>query len=321
MAKKQVAQFQKQCEDYLVIIVQQKREADEQAKGVAAKTEKLMVEEEEVRGVADSAQADLDQALPALNAAVKALDSINKKDLNELKSYAKPPPLVEKVMEGVMVLKKCEPTWDEAKRQLGNPYFLKQLITFDKDNISDKILKRTSQFCADENFQPDIVGRVSGAAKSLCMWVRAMETYGIIFRQVAPKKEKLRVAQETLEKKQKTLKEAKMRLDEIQQKLQDLKNQYDEKVELKEKLRRESEMTELKLTRAEKLVSGLSGEKIRWEASIKKLDESIQYLTGDCLLAAAFLSYAGPFNTTYRQHLVKNVWLNQIKTLGTFFNS
>jgi hypothetical protein len=43
---------------------------------------------------------------------------------------------------------------------------------------------------------------VSGAAKSLCMWVRAMETYGIIFRQVAPKKEKLRAAQETLEKKQ-----------------------------------------------------------------------------------------------------------------------
>ena len=31
-AKTKVAQFQKQCEDYLVIIVQQKREADEQQK-------------------------------------------------------------------------------------------------------------------------------------------------------------------------------------------------------------------------------------------------------------------------------------------------
>jgi dynein heavy chain, axonemal len=81
VAKKQVAQFQKQCEDYLVIIVQQKREADEQAKGVAAKTEKLGGEEAEVRAVADAAQQDLDQALPALNAAVKALEGINKKDL------------------------------------------------------------------------------------------------------------------------------------------------------------------------------------------------------------------------------------------------
>lgn len=31
-AKNKVAQFQRQCEDYLIIIVQQKREADEQAK-------------------------------------------------------------------------------------------------------------------------------------------------------------------------------------------------------------------------------------------------------------------------------------------------
>ena len=31
-AKQKVAQFQKQCEEYLVVIVQQKREADEQQK-------------------------------------------------------------------------------------------------------------------------------------------------------------------------------------------------------------------------------------------------------------------------------------------------
>jgi dynein heavy chain len=315
VSKKQVAEFQKQCEDFLVIIVQQKREADETAKNVAAKAEKLAVEEAEVQVVADAAQADLDQALPALNAATKALENINKKDLNEIRSYGKPPPLVEKVMEAVMVLKKCEPTWDEAKRQLGNPMFIKQLVGFDKDNISDKILKRISQVCADENFQPDIVGRVSGAAKSLCMWVRAMETYGIIFRQVAPKKEKLRVAMDTLEKKQKTLREAKQKLQEIQDKLQDLKNQYDEKAELKEKLRIESEQTELKLTRAEKLVSGLAGEKDRWEKSIKRYEDALKFLPGDCLLASAFMSYAGPFNTAYRQSLVNGVWIAQTKTL------
>ncbi|KAJ3127608.1 Dynein heavy chain 2, axonemal, partial [Nowakowskiella sp. JEL0407] len=320
-AKKQVAQYQKQCEDYLVIIVQQKREADEQAKGVTAKAEKLGIEEEEVRAVADAAQADLDLAMPALNAAVKALEGINKKDLGEIKSYGKPPPLVEKVLEAVMVLKKCEPTWDEAKRQLGNPYFIKQLIGFDKDNISDKILKRISQYCADENFQPDVVGRVSGAAKSLCMWVRAMETYGNIYRQVAPKKEKLRMAQETLEKKQNSLREAKNKLQEIQDKLVELKNQYDEKVALKEKLRQDSEETELKLSRAEKLVSGLSGERERWEKSIKNFEDSMKYLPGDCLLAAAFLSYAGPFNSTYRHNLVQGVWLVQMKTMEIPFST
>ncbi|KAI9197259.1 dynein heavy chain and region D6 of dynein motor-domain-containing protein [Polychytrium aggregatum] len=314
VSKKQVAQYQKQCEDYLVIIVQQKREADEQAKSVAAKAEKLGGEEEEVRAVAEAAQADLDQAMPALNAAVKALEGLNKKDLNEIRSYGKPPPLVEKVMEAVMVLKKCEPTWDEAKRQLANPYFIKQLVNFDKDNISDKILKKISQYCAEETFQPEVVGRVSGASKSLCMWVRAMETYGVIVRQVAPKREKLRVAQETLEKKQASLREAKGKLQEIQDKLIELKNQYDEKVALKEKLRKDSEETEIKLNRAEQLVSGLSGERDRWEQSIKNYDEAMRYLPGDCLMAAGFLSYAGPFNSTYRVMLVNNVWLAQMKT-------
>ncbi|KAJ3206517.1 Dynein heavy chain 2, axonemal [Entophlyctis luteolus] len=299
VAKKQVAIYQKQCEDYLVVIVQQKREADEQAKGVSAKAEKLGVEEEEVRAVADAAQADLDQALPALNSAVKALEGLNKKDLQEIRSYGKPPPLVEKVMEAVMVLKKSEPTWDEAKRQLGNPYFIKQLINFDKDNISDKILKKTSQYCADENFNPEVVGRVSGAAKSLC---------------IRPKEREAKKRSRHIGKKTKNAAGGKS------QATGNPRQTSDEKVGLKEKLRQDSEQTELKLARAEQLVSGLAGERDRWERSIKLYEEAIRYLPGDCLLAAAFLSYAGPFNSTYRQALVEDVWLLQIKTLEIPFS-
>lgn len=51
---------------------------------------------------------------------IQALESLNKKDMTEIKSYAKPPTLVEKVMEAVMILRGQDPTWSEAKRQLGN---------------------------------------------------------------------------------------------------------------------------------------------------------------------------------------------------------
>ena len=40
--------------------------------------------------------------------------------MTEIKSYAKPPTLVEKVMEAVMILRGQDPTWSEAKRRLGN---------------------------------------------------------------------------------------------------------------------------------------------------------------------------------------------------------
>lgn len=55
--------------------------------------------------LADIAQADLDEAMPALEEAMRALDSLNKKDISEMKSYAKPPIKVEMVMEAVMILK------------------------------------------------------------------------------------------------------------------------------------------------------------------------------------------------------------------------
>ena len=56
-----------------------------------------------------------------------------------------------------------------------------------------KVLKRIGQYCAKPDFKPEMVGRVSFAAKSLCMWVRAMEVYGRIYRVVEPKK-KVRLA-------------------------------------------------------------------------------------------------------------------------------
>jgi len=50
---------------------------------------------------------------------LQALESLNKKDIGEIKSYGRPPTLVEKVMEAVMILRGQDPTWGEAKRQLG----------------------------------------------------------------------------------------------------------------------------------------------------------------------------------------------------------
>ena len=69
---------------------------------------------------------------------MQALEALNKKDLGEIKAYNNPPELVETVMQAVMILRQSDPTWGEAKRQLGDTNFIKQLVDFDKDNMSDK---------------------------------------------------------------------------------------------------------------------------------------------------------------------------------------
>lgn len=58
--------------------------------------------------------------------------------------------------------------------------------------------------------------------------------------------------------------------------MEELKRQYDEKSAQKEELRKKAEITELKLERAGKLVSGLAGERDRWEASVKVGEHNLE---------------------------------------------
>ncbi|XP_034551682.1 dynein heavy chain 2, axonemal-like [Notolabrus celidotus] len=313
-AKKQVAEFQKQCEEYLSNVTQQKIEADNQQKTVSANSERIGAEELECKALAENAQKDLDEALPALEEAMKALESLNKKDMTEIKSYGCPPTLVETVMQAVMILLRKEPTWAEAKRQLGESSFIKTLVNFDKDNISDRVLRKIGRYCRQVDFQPETIGKVSLAAKSLCMWVRAMEVYGRIFRVVEPKRDQLNSAMAQLTEKQAALAEAQNKLQEVGEKLEQLKKQHSEKLKMKESLRKKSEEMEVKLDQADKLVTGLAGERVRWEERVAGLEENMGYLVGDCLLAASFLSYMGPFLSTYRDELLA-IWMKEVKNL------
>ena len=136
-------------------------------------------------------------------------------------------------------------------------------------SLKTPVLKRTGQYCSKPDFKPEIVGRVSLAAKSLCMWVRAMEVYGRIYRVVEPKKKRLEAANRQLAEKQASLREAKEKLREVKDKLETLQKEYEEKLATKEDLRKKAELTELKLDRAAKLVTGLAGERVRWEESVK----------------------------------------------------
>lgn len=59
------------------------------------------------------------------------------------------------------------------------------------------------------------VGKVSSAARGLCLWVRAMESYGTTARDIAPKRARLQTAQDQLAKKQAALAKAQAKLAEV----------------------------------------------------------------------------------------------------------
>ncbi|CAG9862849.1 unnamed protein product [Phyllotreta striolata] len=306
-AQVQVEAFQQQCDEYMLIIMAQRKEADEQQKEVAKTSAKIEEEAVEINKMAELAQADLQAAMPALLAAMGALDSLSKKDITEIKSYVTPPQKVKMVMEAVNILLGVDPSWDMAKKLLGGMSFLQDLKDFDKDNIDDKTLKKITVYTSNDEFVPDKVGQVSAAAKSLCLWVIAIEKYARVWKVVGPKKAKLEETLNSLKEKENMLAMAQQQLTDLNNYLLTLQQEYEDKQLQKEELNRKARMLEFKLERAATLVECLSGERERWIETVKVLDSNFDFLPGDCLLATAFISYLGPFLSNYREEL-QDMW-------------
>ena len=121
----------------------------------------------------DYSMADVD----ALDNAMKALNGLTKNDVMEIKSFSKPPQLIKTVMEAVCVMKGVKPDWVNSKKQLSDSKFLGSLIDYDKDSIMESTLKKLKKYTDMEDFNPEKVGKVSSAAKGLCMWCCAMAVY------------------------------------------------------------------------------------------------------------------------------------------------
>merc|ERR1719506_3599449 len=224
-----VAKRMKECQELLVVIVEKKMHADEKQRTLEADSQRIAKEEAEILVIAADAEKDLAKAMPALDAAVDALEKLDKKSIAEVKAYAKPPDLVLKTMNAVMTVMDKPATWASAKNELNDINFLQRLKNFDKDNMSNATLKKIEKYTKDSTFQPQTVQNVSKAAGALCMWVHAMKLYSEVFREVEPKRLKLKKEKEKLQKKLDEKASAEAELRGVLQMVNDLQTEADDK--------------------------------------------------------------------------------------------
>ncbi|ETE66939.1 Dynein heavy chain 7, axonemal, partial [Ophiophagus hannah] len=321
----------KQVDDMMVVIEKESLEV--------AKTEKIVKADEEVaneqamaaKAIKDECDADLAEALPILESALAALDTLTAQDITVVKSMKSPPAGVKLVMEAICILKgikadkipdptgtgkKMEDFWGPAKKLLGDMRFLQSLHEYDKDNIPPAYMNIIrKQYITNPEFVPEKIRNASTAAEGLCKWVIAMDSYDKVAKVVAPKKIKLNAAEGELKIAMDGLRKKQAALKEVQYKLAQLQKTLEQKKQEKADLENQVDLCSKKLDRAEKLLGGLGGEKTRWSQAALQLGKQYINLTGDILISSGIVAYLGAFTSHYRQNQARD-WILTCKARG-----
>ncbi|XP_016013564.2 dynein heavy chain 9, axonemal isoform X3 [Rousettus aegyptiacus] len=320
-----------------VELKQKNEDADKLIQVVGVETEKVsrekaMADEEEhkvalimleVKQKQKDCEEDLAKAEPALTAAQAALNTLNKTNLTELKSFGSPPLAVSNVSAAVMALMAPEGkvpkdrSWKATKVVMAKvDGFLDSLINFDKENIHENCLKAIRPYLQDPEFNPEFVATKSYAAAGLCSWVINIVRFYEVFCDVEPKRQALSKATSDLTAAQEKLAAIKAKITQLNENLAKLTAKFEKATADKLKCQQEAEVTAGTISLANRLVGGLASENVRWADAVQNFKQQERKLCGDLLFIAAFISYLGFFTKKYRQSLMDKTWrpyLSQLK--------
>uniref|UniRef100_A0A803TIG4 Dynein axonemal heavy chain 17 n=1 Tax=Anolis carolinensis TaxID=28377 RepID=A0A803TIG4_ANOCA len=267
-------------------------------------------------------ETDLAKAEPALIAAQQALDTLNKNNLTELKSFGSPPEAVVNVTAAVMILTAPggkipkDRSWKAAKVMMGKvDTFLDALKKFDKEHIPEPCLKAFKPFQNDRTFDPEFILSKSTAAAGLCSWCLNIVRFYEVYCDVAPKRQALEEANNELAEAQAKLTMIKNKIADLNANLANLTAEFEKATAEKIKCQQEADATNRVISLANRLVGGLASENVRWAESVENYREQEKTLCGDVLLITAFVSYVGYFTKKYRTELLDKFWAPYLQQL------
>uniref|UniRef100_A0A8C9WHP3 Dynein axonemal heavy chain 8 n=1 Tax=Scleropages formosus TaxID=113540 RepID=A0A8C9WHP3_SCLFO len=268
------------------------------------------------------AEVKLEAAKPALQEAEAALNTIKPADIATVRKLAKPPHLIMRIMDCCLLLfqKKLDsitmdterpchkPSWGEALKLMSASGFLQSLQQFPKDTINEEMVELLQPYFQMEDYTLENAKKVCGNVAGLLSWTQAMATFFGINKEVLPLKANLAIQEGRLIVANTELATAQAQLDEKQAELDKVQAKFDAAMQEKQDLLDDAEKCRNKMQAASALISGLSGEKVRWTEQSKEFQSQINRLVGDVLQLTGFLSYCGPFNQSFRNMLLKEIW-------------
>ncbi|MCO5597847.1 hypothetical protein L7F22_051931 [Adiantum nelumboides] len=303
-----------ECNQLLEVISQSTAEVQSKQNLAQEKQIELERQSETISREKEEAEQALVEALPALEAAAEALNNLKKDEITEIRSFAKPHILVQKVCECVVILRGIKDvSWKGAKAMMADNRFLATLMEFDKDAITDKQMRALKEYFKDPKLTLDELMNISTAGAGLLRWVVAMMNYANIAKTVAPKRQAVATAEKNLKYAQTELEKIQDEIKELSKQLQILRSQFESNTAEQQELKKKADLMEKRLNAASRLIEGLGSEHERWSKEIEELGVAREKLLGDCLITSSFLSYTGAFTIDFRMRMLKRIWFVDIQ--------
>jgi dynein heavy chain len=300
---------------------QSKAEANLERKKVQNIVSVVTEKAREIYEVKVEAEKELEAAKPALDAALEALNSITPKDIGSLKSLRKPPDVIKRILDCVLLLRHMpvskvawheikhtmviQSSYDESLKMMGEMGFLQNLLNFPKDEINDETVELLQPYFKSSDFNYSSAKKASGNVAGLCNWAESMCKYHQIARYVEPKIVRLNESQEELLAATAKQEISQGELQKVESAMNILQKKYDEASEEMQRIQDDANATSLKMKNALTLIESLGGEEMRWKQLYENSEVNLQNLLGDCLLACTFVSYFAPFDVTSRDKYLK----------------
>jgi dynein heavy chain len=337
---------QEEVEKVLKELEVENRKAKIKSDEVAIVQKNCLEQKSLIEGEKEMADRDLAKAMPFLDRAIAAADSISPKDINELGGMRNAVDTTRLIMDAVQILFQrslssvkprsltilktdipfcCDSFDDHTKKTLTSKDFLKDITDFSnnqKDNITEETIELLEPYLllatpdGREVFNGPVAKKSSVALGGLCDWAAAMSDYHKASKIVKPKLKLLEVKQGELEEAQSNLAAAESELAEVTALKERLKQRYDDAMGKKNLLEENAMKTRKKMDQANRLINSLADNKTRWIQNANEFKSLKQRLVGDCAKACAFVSYCGPFNADFRNRLLDEYFHNDIMTKG-----
>ena len=310
--------------------------------------------QEDVSKQAQDCQLDLVQAEPMLRKAEAALDTLNKNNLTELKSFKSPHPDVINVVRCVAMLMhgtaaaaanttanaagaaavpsgattlsaavmglacKEDQPWSVVVRLMARvDVFLAALRTFDKESLTDASVGLIRPFLASPSFSSDAIMSKSFAAAGLCEWVVNIVEYHRVLSIIRPKRQALKETQGRLEEANARLHKSRQQVAKLRAKLQEVQDSFEVAEKERQDIAREVTDCETRLALAQRLLVAVGSERQRWAQEAERVAALRPFVIGDALMATALLIYGAAFPLAERHRLLSQDITGLLAVLNT----